>query len=155
MHPAAVAVRDSTGRSTHVSPSRPDRRPMLLRPLMWAHLTLLCSLPVLAYLACGFVEHASPLRAVVFGFAPGVAFVAVLAASYRVPDTAVGTLLLVLAVPAQVGASALLFDAGAWGFLVEEAFVEAGALSVGLTVAMLVYRPSGASGARVGVLMAA
>ena len=91
----------------------------VLRALMWTHVVFLALLPFLAVLASLSINQRSPVATLLWGFIPGVIFATSIVASYRIPATPVGALLLVLAVPAQIGLGVVLFDAGPWAFVVE------------------------------------
>lgn len=127
----------------------------LLRALMWTHVGFLFLLPFLALLASVAINERPPVGTFLWGFVPGVVYSTAIVASYRIPASPGGALLLVLAVPAQIALNVLLFDAGPWAFVMEEAFVEIGALATGIGVAMFIHRPTGGLGVAVGAVMIA
>jgi hypothetical protein len=129
--------------------------PFVTRALMRVHVCFLMVLPFLAIVAAGMVLERNPSATLLWGFVPGVVFSTAIAASYRIPASPVSALALVLAVPLQIALGVVLFGAGPWAFVLEEAFVEVGALSTGIAVAMFVHRPTGALGVVVGAAMIA
>ena len=138
--------------------STPETIPIslrLLRALMWTHIAFLFLLPFLAVLASVAINERPPVSTFLWGFVPGVVYSTAIVASYRIPASPTGALLLVLAVPAQIALGVTLFDAGPWAFVVEEAFVEIGALATGIGVAMFIHRPTGMLGVAVGAVMIA
>ncbi len=122
----------------------------LRRALTWLHVGYLCLLPPLAILAAAAVTQRAPIGTYLCGFVPGVVFAAAILSSYRAPASVATALALVVAVPAQIALGVIAFDAGPWAFVVEAALVEVGALALGIGVAMVVHRPTGALGAGVG-----
>jgi hypothetical protein len=125
----------------------------LTRLLMWIHFLYLLALPTLAVVGWMVVNRLDVGGRFFFYIGPAATYVMAVAACYAVPASLRSTLLLVLAVPAQILVGKLVFGGTAWHFCLEAAAVEVGALCCALTYVMLRYRPSGRWGAGVGVAL--
>jgi hypothetical protein len=125
----------------------------LTRLLMWVHFLYLLALPTLAVVGWMVAGGRDVGNRFWFFIGPAAAYIMSVAACYAVPASLRRTLLLVVAVPAQILLGRILFGGTAWHFFLEAGAVEVGALCCALTYVMLRHRPSGFWGAGVGVLL--
>ena len=110
------------------------------RCLMWAHYLYLLLLPMLAVFAAARLGHSDGFKVILIlaGALPACAYCLFLANGYTLPNSLPVALLVVLAVPAQIGASVLLFGGKSlWLFFAESAAVEIGSLLPALIAAKL------------------
>jgi hypothetical protein len=127
----------------------------LTRLLMWIHFLYLLALPTLAVVGWMVVNGRDVGGRFFFYIGPAAVYVMAVAACYAVPASLRSTLVLVLAVTAQILVSKILFGGTVWHFFLEAAAVEVGALCCALTYVMLRHQPTGWWGAGVGVALLA
>ncbi len=122
-----------------------------VRALMWLHITFLIMLP----LAGHFLLRGKSGTLNLVGWLPAVIFVLLVVISYRITVRPTKALFIVLLVPLQVGLHVYGTGGSVGMFFLEEAFIEVTSICAALAIAMLLYRPSGAGGAALGLLLAA
>lgn len=117
----------------------------LVRTLAFVHLAYLLALPFMGLVR---LHHEGMLtESLLPGWLPIVVYVTVLAQWYRIHPRPLRALLLVLAVPGQVGMIAWLTDGDFASFLYEAAVVEVGGILVALALGMAIARPNGLAAA--------
>ena len=117
---------------------------------MWAHVVYLLVIPLAGMVALGEITKDTGVAGL-GGWIVATVYLAAHAKFYRLPRRLLAGVLTVSIIPAQVLAHMFLFGGGIAEYWVEEAFVELATLSLALAAVMLAYRPSGWSGAAVGV----
>ena len=140
------------------SGDRPDRPPgRLVEIIALVHLSYLATLPFLGI--CGQVELGRRLpvavgRGVLWCW-PVLIYLGLLFRGYTLARHPARALFVLLATPLQLAYVQHLVVGGAFTFFYEGAVVQIGSLAIGITVASIIYRPSGWSGAVVALLVTA
>lgn len=102
-----------------------------------------------------WIEADATAIAFMVGWIPASVLTALILTHYRLSTRPVRAIIVVGAVPAQVGIAVFLLGDSLAFFFIETAFVELFALHFSLALTMLIYRPSGVFGAVVGCALVA
>lgn len=121
----------------------------LVRWLGLLHVAYLLALP---FAGLPEVYRDGPFgKAIMWGWVPGLVYVLLTVAGYRLHGSPWRALLFTIAVPLQVALLAWVVDADLAEFFHEAAVIEVGTLVFGVTLGMIIARPTGAFGAVVMV----
>ena len=118
--------------------------------LLWVHVGWYVALTPLSLLGLAALGTPHLTACIVLGWIPGIVLVGNTQANYRLTARPLRALLVVGAVPLQVGVAVLLLGDSLAFYLVEVAFLELASFAVVTSALMLWHRPSGWMGAGVG-----
>ncbi len=133
-------------------PASAKRPGILLKTLMWGHYLYLGVIPILGAFAIVIRGHAwGPL--ITIGWIIMVIYLSLHGANYKLTANPIKALLVVLLTPALTLGATLYFDQDVWFYLMQETAAQLGVMFLGMTIAMIIKRPSGWFGVGVMVLL--